>query len=86
MKRKGHDPDARDMKTVVTMHNVVNERSWVELKRWEKEFHFDCDNIKLKRFQQVHYYNSLFKLKNPISQIIIGESPMIRLQRLILNI
>lgn len=32
MKRKGHDPQAADMRTVVPIHNAVNERAWAEIK------------------------------------------------------
>ncbi|KAK3348196.1 cytochrome c/c1 heme-lyase [Neurospora tetraspora] len=39
MKRKGHDgASAADMKTVVPIHNAVNERAWAEILRWEKPF------------------------------------------------
>ena len=39
MKRKGHD-SARvtDMKTVVPIHNAVNERAWAEILEWEKPY------------------------------------------------
>ncbi|KAH8677652.1 cytochrome c/c1 heme lyase-domain-containing protein [Xylariales sp. PMI_506] len=36
MKRKGHDPQAADMQTVVPIHNAVNERAWAEIKKWEE--------------------------------------------------
>ncbi|KAI1329339.1 cytochrome c/c1 heme-lyase [Xylariaceae sp. FL0255] len=35
MKRKGHDPRTADMRTVVPIHNAVNERAWAEIKAWE---------------------------------------------------
>lgn len=35
MKRKGHDPQAADMATIVPIHNAVNERAWAEIKTWE---------------------------------------------------
>ncbi|KAK7948451.1 Cytochrome c1 heme lyase [Apiospora aurea] len=35
MKRKGHDPQSADMRTVVPIHNAVNERAWAEIKKWE---------------------------------------------------
>lgn len=38
MKRKGHDTRAADMKTVVPIHNAVNERAWGEIKRWEAPY------------------------------------------------
>ncbi|OAL47052.1 cytochrome c and c1 heme-lyase [Pyrenochaeta sp. DS3sAY3a] len=35
MRRKAYDPDATDMKTIVPIHNAVNERAWHEIKAWE---------------------------------------------------
>lgn len=39
MKRKGHDPRADDMRTVVPIHNAVNERAWAEIKAWEQPYY-----------------------------------------------
>lgn len=39
MKRKGHDPRANDMRTVVPIHNAVNERAWAEIKAWEQPYY-----------------------------------------------
>jgi cytochrome c heme-lyase len=36
MKRKGYNSDAKDMKTIVPIHNAVNERAWKEIKEWER--------------------------------------------------
>jgi cytochrome c heme-lyase len=36
MKRKGYSSDAKDMKTIVPIHNAVNERAWKEIKEWER--------------------------------------------------
>jgi cytochrome c heme-lyase len=36
MERKNHNPNAADMKTVVPIHNAVNERAWTEILKWEK--------------------------------------------------
>lgn len=36
MKRKGHSSEAKDMKTIVPIHNAVNERAWKEIKEWER--------------------------------------------------
>lgn len=38
MKRKGHDTRANDMKTVVPIHNAVNERAWKEIREWERPY------------------------------------------------
>lgn len=51
MKRKGWKPREEEMSTVVSIHNAVNERTWIEVMRWEKLFHGDeCDNPKLLKF------------------------------------
>jgi cytochrome c heme-lyase len=36
MKRKGYQTDAENMKTIVPIHNAVNERAWKEICAWEK--------------------------------------------------
>lgn len=36
MKRKSYDPQETDMRTIVPIHNAVNERAWHEIKQWEK--------------------------------------------------
>jgi cytochrome c heme-lyase len=41
MKRKGHSGEAADMKTIVPIHNAVNERAWQEIKEWEKPYGAD---------------------------------------------
>lgn len=38
MKRKGYDARVADMKTVVPIHNAVNERAWREIKEWEAPY------------------------------------------------
>ncbi|KAF2152034.1 cytochrome c1 heme lyase [Myriangium duriaei CBS 260.36] len=35
MRRKSFSPDASDMKSIVPIHNAVNERAWAEIKAWE---------------------------------------------------
>ncbi|TIB69043.1 cytochrome c and c1 heme-lyase [Wallemia mellicola] len=42
MKRKGHNPNPRDMNTIVPIHNAVNERAWMEIKKWE-DGKSDCE-------------------------------------------
>jgi cytochrome c heme-lyase len=37
MKRKNYDPEVADMKTIIPIHNAVNERAWMEIKQWEKD-------------------------------------------------
>lgn len=36
MKRKGHASDENDMKSIVPIHNAVNERAWKQIKEWER--------------------------------------------------
>ncbi|KAI1454751.1 cytochrome c and c1 heme-lyase [Annulohypoxylon moriforme] len=52
MKRKGHDPHAADMRTVVPIHNAVNERAWAEIKEWEEPWvrGSDCGGPRLHSF------------------------------------
>ncbi|KAL2156849.1 hypothetical protein VTH06DRAFT_3065 [Thermothelomyces fergusii] len=38
MRRKGHRAAAEDMKTVVPIHNAVNERAWAEILKWEAPY------------------------------------------------
>ncbi|KAG7396088.1 putative ATP-dependent RNA helicase ddx49 [Phytophthora boehmeriae] len=49
MKRKGWAPDAQQMKTIVAIHNTVNEQSWQEVLKWES-FHPAKEPVKLKKF------------------------------------
>uniref|UniRef100_L2FDC0 Holocytochrome c-type synthase n=1 Tax=Colletotrichum fructicola (strain Nara gc5) TaxID=1213859 RepID=L2FDC0_COLFN len=52
MKRKGHDTRAADMRTVVPIHNAVNERAWKEIKEWEVPYTQGtaCDGPRLHSF------------------------------------
>ncbi|KAG9246547.1 cytochrome c/c1 heme-lyase, partial [Calycina marina] len=52
MKRKGRAGDAKDMRTVVPIHNAVNERAWKEIKEWERPWGSDekCGGPKLDSF------------------------------------
>ncbi len=38
MKRKGYKSEAEDMKTIVPIHNAVNERAWKEIREWERPY------------------------------------------------
>ena len=35
MKRKNYDPRAEDMRSIIPIHNAVNERAWGKIKEWE---------------------------------------------------
>ncbi|WWC70444.1 uncharacterized protein I206_104395 [Kwoniella pini CBS 10737] len=37
MIRKNHNPNLKDMKTVVPIHNAVNEKAWEEILFWESK-------------------------------------------------
>mmetsp|Transcript_8781 Transcript_8781/g.22297 ORF Transcript_8781/g.22297 Transcript_8781/m.22297 type:complete len:255 (-) Transcript_8781:43-807(-) len=51
MKRKGWDPNAQDMTTVVKIHNAVNERAWHMILQWEASLPGSCnEQPRLKRF------------------------------------
>lgn len=52
MKRKGYDARVADMKTVVPIHNAVNERAWREIKEWEAPYlsKSNCGGPKLESF------------------------------------
>ncbi|KAI0797850.1 cytochrome c/c1 heme-lyase [Abortiporus biennis] len=52
MARKNHDPQAKDMKVVVPIHNAVNERAWAELMKWEAgQGGEKCGGVKLVSFK-----------------------------------
>ncbi|KAL7793806.1 cytochrome c/c1 heme-lyase [Trichoderma ceciliae] len=52
MKRKGYDAREVDMKTVVPIHNAVNERAWQQIKEWEAPYLAEskCSGPKLSSF------------------------------------
>lgn len=55
MKRKQWNPEVNDMKTVVPIHNAVNERAWSHILQWEHLNYQDaitkCGGIKLTSFK-----------------------------------
>ncbi|KAG5927058.1 hypothetical protein E4U42_002645 [Claviceps africana] len=52
MKRKGYDARVADMKTVVPIHNAVNERAWQQIVEWETPYlsQSGCQGPKLESF------------------------------------
>lgn len=50
MKRKGKNPSEDDMRTVVKIHNAVNEQVWRNIMHWEKMHCDECATPKLKSF------------------------------------
>ena len=52
MARKNHNPQAADMKTIVPIHNAVNERAWGEILKWESGRGGEtCGGVKLVNFK-----------------------------------
>lgn len=52
MLRKNWDPTAEDMKSVIPIHNSVNERVWNYIKLWEKNQGSDaCGGLQLTSFK-----------------------------------
>jgi len=52
MARKNHDPQAKDMKVIVPIHNAVNERTWYEVLKWEEGRGSEvCGGLKLVSFK-----------------------------------
>lgn len=52
MQRKQWNPHAEDMRTVVPIHNAVNERAWRHILMWEKGQGGDkCGGVKLTSFK-----------------------------------
>ena len=52
MARKNHNPQAADMKSIVPIHNAVNERAWAEIMKWEAGRGGEaCGGVKLVNFQ-----------------------------------
>lgn len=52
MARKNHNPQAADMKTIIPIHNAVNERAWAEVMKWEAGRGGEaCGGVKLVNFK-----------------------------------
>jgi cytochrome c heme-lyase len=51
LKRKNWNVKEEDMKTIVPIHNAVNERAWKEILEWESLHQTECNQPKLVRFQ-----------------------------------
>eukprot|EP00941_MAST-03F_sp_MAST-3F-sp1_P002744 g2744.t1 len=51
MKRKGYNADERDMRSVIAVHNTVNERTWQQILQWEAMHCSTCAAPKLLRFK-----------------------------------
>lgn len=52
MARKNHNPQPADMKSIVPIHNAVNERAWAEILKWEAGRGGEvCGGVKLVNFK-----------------------------------
>jgi len=52
MVRKNYNPKKEDMRSVVPIHNLVNERAWQLLSEWENGRGAEkCGGVKLVSFQ-----------------------------------
>ncbi|OBA27765.1 cytochrome c and c1 heme-lyase [Hanseniaspora valbyensis NRRL Y-1626] len=52
MSRKNWNPDAKDMQTIIPIHNNINERCWNFIKYWEKGLGGEnCGGIQLSSFK-----------------------------------
>lgn len=51
MQRKGWNPQEDDMRSVVAIHNAVNEQTWKEILKWEQLHTDECGQPRLVRFQ-----------------------------------
>jgi Cytochrome c/c1 heme lyase len=52
MARKNYNPQAADMKTIVPIHNAVNERAWDEILKWETGRGGEaCGGVRLVNFK-----------------------------------
>ena len=51
MQRKGWSPREEDMRSVVAIHNAVNEQTWREVLKWERLHQAECGQPRLVRFQ-----------------------------------
>ncbi|TPX57468.1 holocytochrome-c synthase [Powellomyces hirtus] len=49
--RKGYETPVHEVSGMVDIHNFLNEACWDEIRKWEKRFHCDCKDLKLKKFQ-----------------------------------
>ena len=51
MERKNHNPNPEDMKTIVPIHNAVNEKAWKAVLEWEKgSGGEECGGVRLVTF------------------------------------
>lgn len=51
MLRKNHNPQAKDMRTIVPIHNAVNEKAWEDVLLWEAGMGADrCGGPRLTSF------------------------------------
>lgn len=70
MKRKGYDARVADMKTVVPIHNAVNERAWKEILDWEKPYLAESKSVQSSSPPHAHR-----QLTNPLDAAARNSNP-----------
>ncbi|KAK5697148.1 Cytochrome c1 heme lyase [Elasticomyces elasticus] len=53
MRKKGHEAEAKDMETIIPIHNAVNEKAWAEILEWERPYSARCGGPKLGEVEGV---------------------------------
>lgn len=76
MKRKGYSSDEKDMKTIVPIHNAVNERAWKEIKEWERPWGSE------QKWVFVHQSMEETLLTNEIDVVVPSYTPSLVYRRL----
>ena len=72
---QGWDPRQDDMKSVVAIHNSVNERAWREVMAWEALHVSECASPRLKKFQgRPSDYSPKARLLNTLVRAHFGVS------------
>lgn len=66
MKRKGYDAREVDMKTVVPIHNAVNERAWAKIKEWEAPYLTESKCVTSLFIRLLHIFFKLFYSTYPV--------------------
>jgi len=68
--RKDKSPESSDMATTVWVHNLVNERSWEEVLKWESMHESQCPKPSLTRF--VGRYDDI-SIKARVNMFLFGK-------------
>jgi len=79
MARKNHDPQTKDMKVIVPIHNAVNERTWYEILKWEEGRGSDaCGGLKLVSFKgKSQELSPRARFKSLLGLVVTLSSPLL---------